>query len=274
MQDYKTINYSNIFLHRQCDKDTERECQCWEHTLVYVCSGELEIVENGRTLHIREGECVFIRRDHRIYLNKRCSRINQTYQSIALKFSREFLLDFYRKLEECELPKDVKRSRISVMRINARPETTSLFESIRPFFDAETNPAKEWLNLKLIEGLYILLNENRNVYASLFDFADPWKIDLLGFMNDNYMYDLTMEEMAHYTGRSLTTFKRDFKKINGLTPGRWIIQRRLEKARELIIVHHRKVKEVIDEVGFKNMSHFSKLYKASYGIAPSLDKQG
>lgn len=53
-------------------------------------------------------------------------------------------------------------------------------------------------------------------------------------MNENYMYELTMEEMAHYTGRSLATFKRDFKKISDLTPEKWLIRKRLEVAYALM----------------------------------------
>jgi len=60
-------------------------------------------------------------------------------------------------------------------------------------------------------------------------------------MEKNYMNDLTMEEMAYYTGRSLATFKRDFKKISSLTPQKWLIRRRLEAARELIHRGGRKV---------------------------------
>ena len=68
------------------------------------------------------------------------------------------------------------------------------------------------LKLKMIEGTYVLLNTDRNLYASLFDFVDPWKIDI------DYMYDLSMEEIASYTGRSLATFKRDFAKVSDLPP--------------------------------------------------------
>ena len=62
----------------------------------------------------------------------------------------------------------------------------------------------------MTEGVYVLLNANKNLYASLFDFADPWKIDILEFLEKNYMNDLSLEEIANYTGRSLATFKRDF----------------------------------------------------------------
>ena len=124
--------------------------------------------------------------------------------------------------------------------------------------------------MKMIEGLYTVLNADKSVYASLFDFTDAWKIDILGFLNDNYMYDLNLEELARYTGRSLTTFKRDFKKISDLTPEKWIVRKRLEVAHYLLTIEGRKIKDVIIDVGFKNLSHFSRIYKDMYGYAPSL----
>ena len=119
------------------------------------------------------------------------------------------------------------------------------------------------------EGTYILLNTDKHLYASLFDFVTPWKIDIIDYLNENYMCDLSMEEIASYTGRSLATFKRDFAKISNLTPQKWIIRRRLEAAHELIRKGRKKVSEVCFDVGFKNLSHFSKIYKETYGVAPT-----
>ena len=47
----------------------------------------------------------------------------------------------------------------------------------------------------------------------LFDFNEPFKIDLEAYMNMNYTFNVPMEKFAKLTGRSLATFKRDFKKI-------------------------------------------------------------
>ena len=88
-----------------------------------------------------------------------------------------------------------------------------------------------------------------------------------------YMNDISMEEIANYTGRSLSTFKRDFKKCSTLSPREWLIRRRLEAARELIRKGGRKVSDICSEVGFKNLSHFSKIYKETYGIPPTEDTQ-
>ena len=113
------------------------------------------------------------------------------------------------------------------------------------------------------------LNTSKNLYASIFDFTDPWKIDILEFLERNYMNDLSIEEIANYTGRSLSTFKRDFKKYSNLSPQKWLIQRRLETAHELIKRGGRRVSDICFEVGFKNLSHFSKIYKGMYGVPPT-----
>ena len=116
-----------------------------------------------------------------------------------------------------------------------------------------------------------MLNTDKNLYASIFDFTDPWKIDILEFMERNYMNDISMEEIANYTGRSLSTFKRDFKKCSALSPREWLIRRRLEAVHGLIRKGGRKVSEICFEVGFKNLSHFSKIYKIAYGVPPTED---
>ena len=95
----------------------------------------------------------------------------------------------------------------------------------------------------------------------------------MDFLESNYMNDISMEEIANYTGRSLSTFKRDFKKCSALSPQEWLIHRRLEAARELIRKGRRKGSEICFEVGFKNLSHFSKVYKETYGIPPTEELQ-
>jgi AraC-like DNA-binding protein len=150
-----------------------------------------------------------------------------------------------------------------------RPDIRSLFESMTPYFDSPIPPTDELLKLKMTEGVLILLNTDKNVYASLFDFVEPWKIDILDYLNENYMYDLSMEEMASYTGRSLASFKRDFKKISPLSPEKWLIEKRLKVAHDKIRNGGMRVSDVCFEVGFKNLSHFSRVFKQRFGFSPA-----
>lgn len=270
MEKLEVLDGSNLFIASYFTDD--RGCaHCnREHTLIYILSGELEITDGARKTILRQGECAFMRRDNRMWLQKRVSG-RHPYHSIVMKFSREYLKEHFSTIDRRHLPADAERKKSSLVKFPAdRPDVRSLFESLVPYFDAKEAPDEYLLKMKMAEGLHAVLRTDKDLYASLFDFVEPWKIDIADFMEKNYMNDLTMEELAYYTGRSLATFKRDFKKISELTPQKWLIHRRLEAARELIRKGGRKVSEICFDVGFKNLSHFSKLYKEMYGMSPTL----
>ena len=269
MERLDVFDCSNVFMASYFTDN--RDCaHCnREHTLIYIYSGELEITERGKKTVLHAGECAFMRRDNRMWLQKRVTD-GKPYRSIVLKFSRNFLREFYQTLDRKGIPAESKRGKWSLRVLpNDRPDIRSLFESVIPYFDAGIKPSDDILKLKMAEGVYTLLNTDDSLYASLFDFVEPWKIDIIDYLNDNYMYDLSMEEIASYTGRSLATFKRDFAKVSDLTPQKWLIRRRLEAAHEQIRKGGCKISDICYDVGFKNLSHFSKIYKKAYGIAPT-----
>ena len=270
MEHLEVFDCSNIFIASFFTDD--RGCaHCnSEHTLIYIASGELEITERNRKTVLHPGDCAFLRRDNSVWLQKRAS-LENPYRSFVLKFSRPFLKEFYQKLNPDDIRQQAKRSRDSICVLPSnRPDIRSLFESVIPYFDAEKKPSDAVLKLKMTEGVYALLNTDVSLYASLFDFVDPWKIDIMDFMERNYKNELSLKEIAYYTGRSLATFKRDFKQYTELTPQKWLIQRRLHAAHELIRKGGRKVTDICYEVGFKNLSHFSKIYKETFGVAPTV----
>lgn len=264
-----TLRYSDIFLAMYFNDGMSCLHRNHSHVLVYMYSGELEINEQEKITRLHKGDCAFIRKDFGVQLTKKSYKEEQ-FKAIFLMFTTKFLRDFYSRLDKNKLPEEARRSKVSLCKLPSnRPDIVSLFESMTPYFDSDIQPTEDLLNLKMTEGVYVLLNTNKSLYASLFDFADPWKIDILEFLEKNYMNDLTMEEIANYTGRSLATFKRDFRKISDLSPQKWIIRRRLEAAHALILSGKRKVTEICFDVGFKNLSHFSKVYKEMYGSSPT-----
>jgi len=99
------------------------------------------------------------------------------------------------------------------------------------------------------------------------------KIDLGDFMEKNFRSDKSMTEFAQASGRSLSTFKRDFKKLSPLSPERWLTARRLRAAFDLL-KRGRRVSDVCFDVGFKNVSHFSAIFKKKFGITPGEARKG
>lgn len=264
----KTISYSGIFL--SCYSDYSEKCihATPEHVLVYLYSGEQVIEDRNEKIVLHAGECAFIRRDHRLKMYKN-SKGEDLYKGISLTFKRNILREFYSKMDKAEIPKNIVLTDENVFKLKQTPAIESLFQSLNPYFDSNVKPTEGVTHLKLLEGIYALLNSNELLYPILFDFAEPWKVDILEFLNENYQDELTMEQIASFTGRSLATFKRDFKKISNLTPQKWLIKKRLEVAYFKLKEEGKKVQDVYVEVGFKNPSHFSTTFKKQYGISPT-----
>lgn len=266
-KEYGIVDYSGIFLSYFDKNDSFYTHSIPNHALVYVYSGELVVEEGDKQIIVGAGECVFVRRDHRTAMHKN-SFEDVNYKGVTLTFRRKMLREYFNSLPSNLIPKDVVVPDDNIIKIRKRPDITSLFESLTPYFEANVEPSEQIIRLKLEEGIHSLLNTNKYFFPILFDFTSPWKIDILDFLNENYMYELSLEEIAMYTGRSLSTFKREFSQISNLTPQKWIINKRLEAAYDKLQQEKTKASDVYLEVGFKNLSHFYTAFKRQYGYSP------
>jgi len=88
-------------------------------------------------------------------------------------------------------------------------------------------------------------------------------------MEKNYMFNMSLERFGYLTGRSLSTFNRDFRKVFQTTPQRWLTQKRLELAYYHLKEKRKRPSDVFLEVGFEDLSHFSYAFKRQYGHTPS-----
>lgn len=262
------FNYNNVFFSFFYDDASACIHRSHEYAVNYVYSGEMFLDNGKEQIHVRKGECVFIPRDHHITMYKR-SCDGERYCGIFLSFTRNFLREMFYKLDRYREAAGMSKLEPKVVKLPDTPEITSLFASMTPYFNTDEKPQDDFMHLKLQEGLLALLHIDKRFATLLFDFNESWKIDILDFMNKNYMYEFTVEDLAHYTGRSLATFKRDFKKVSDLTPEKWLIRKRLEVAYGLMKEGRKKIIDVYAEVGFKNPSHFSTAFKKQYGIPPT-----
>jgi len=76
----------------------------------------------------------------------------------------------------------------------------------------------------------LLLEIPPDLQSFLFDFSDPHKQDLEEFMLKNFHYNAPIEQFAKLSGRSLTSFKREFSDIFKTSPGTWLKDKRLSEA--------------------------------------------
>lgn len=156
-----------------------------------------------------------------------------------------------------------------VLPLDQSPLLESFFASLLPYFELENKLPEKLVLVKIEEAIEILRSIDRNIDSILSDFSESGKINLADFMEKNYMFNIPLEKFSYLTSRSLTTFKRDFKKTFHTTPQRWLTHKRLELAYYQLSEQQRKPVEVYYETGFENLPHFSNAFKKHFGYAPT-----
>lgn len=78
----------------------------------------------------------------------------------------------------------------------------------------------------------------------------------------------SIQQLAAECGLCTTKFKKEFCRIFGDTPHRWILRRRLELSKRILVHTDLPVKSVARQVQFATSSHFIRLFKAEFGITP------
>ncbi|MBX2816997.1 MAG: AraC family transcriptional regulator [Saprospiraceae bacterium] len=87
------------------------------------------------------------------------------------------------------------------------------------------------------------------------------------FIDVHYDQDLNLDLLSHHRLTSKFHLLRLFKRYYGLTPKQYLTDKRIEKAKEQLILGH-TVKEACFTVGFESVSSFSTLFKAKTGKSP------
>ncbi len=88
------------------------------------------------------------------------------------------------------------------------------------------------------------------------------------FIDENLDRDLTLAELAEAADLSLFHFVRSFKQTTGSTPIQFLMQRRIELAKQLLVESELPIIEIGLRAGFKNQSHFTTLFRKLIGTTP------
>lgn len=234
-----------------------------QHMLIWFISGETRIVQAEGTYNFRAGDVFLIPR------NQLATIVNfpkggLPHKTVVMHLSTSRLKEFYSNLGV--KPRTFVQHKIRSF--GNHPLLKSLLASLTPYFDMKDLP-DNIASLKISEAICILREIDKDVDEVLANFEEPGKVELVDYMEKNFMFNMPLEKYAYLVGRSLTTFKRDFKKTFNTTPQRWLTLKRLELAHYYFVEKEKKPIDVCYEVGFENLSHFSYAFKKQFGYSPT-----
>jgi AraC-like DNA-binding protein len=245
------------------DKFFKSDISFDRHMLIWFISGETKIVQAEGTYLFKAGDIFLIPK------NQLATIINYPkdglpHKTVVMHLSTERLRDFYAGLN---IKPNTAVSQ-KIRRFNNHPLLESCLASLIPYFDMKDLP-ENIASLKITEAISVLRAIDKGTDDILANFEEPDKIDLVSYMEKNFMFNMPVERFGYLTGRSITTFKRDFKKFFHTTPQRWLTQKRLELAHYQFTEKKMKPIDVCYETGFENLSHFSFAFKKHFGYSPT-----
>ncbi|GGG99290.1 helix-turn-helix domain-containing protein [Mucilaginibacter phyllosphaerae] len=263
----KLIHHDKPKIAYSCYSARNREGEQFvpEHTFSYQIAGILTMNDGVKEYTFNPGDFRLVRRNNLVKFNKQPPP-NGEFKSVSVYLDQQTLRNF-------SIAYGVKAmghfNGDSIVALATQPLYKSFMESLTPYQQEGIEIDTQLQDLKLREAIWILLQSKPEMKDVLFDFSEPGKIDLEGFMEKNFHFNVQLKRFAYLSGRSLATFKRDFEKIFNITPSRWLQQRRLQEAYYLIKEKGKSASDIYLNLGFEDLSHFSFAFKNKYGVAPS-----
>lgn len=147
----------------------------------------------------------------------------------------------------------------------------SYFNGILDLFNNRNAISESFLILKFKEIILLLLKTEdspriTNMVRSLFSERTFTFQEII----DAYLFEpLTLDNLAQLTNCSLSTFKRQFKKIYNDSPGKYIITKRLEKVAQQLLLSDEPINQIAYSCGFSTVAHLNKCFKEKYHVPPS-----
>jgi AraC-like DNA-binding protein len=181
-------------------------------------------------------------------------------------FSEKILKEF---LEKYKKNRQIEKHQKPYFLIKNDTYITSYLNSLSTIGKGSSVLMESLLAVKFEEIMLYLINK----YGSSFELylqsliikeTSPFKKIVESKIHSN----LKLEEIAFLCNMSLSTFKRYFIREYNVSPGKWLKDKRLQKAKEILEEGHLKPSDIYLDFGYNNLSNFSTAFKNNFGFSP------
>lgn len=244
----------------------QREGYVANHVVSILLSGEQHIrTYEDKLIRVQPNEVLFIPRG--MYYITDLLPKQGTFKSLLFYFNDAIIQKFLSTTSVSEI------SRTSVpdhLKFGVVPSIRVFAESLISIYQIQQLRNRNFLDVKMLELLYLLndLAEDQLFADFLFRLTLPKKRNIKTFMENNFDKPLKIEDYAYLTGRSVSTFRRNFKSYYDRTPQKWLKEKRMDKALQLLNERDVSVTQVAYEVGYENISYFIKEFRGQVGLSP------
>lgn len=126
---------------------------------------------------------------------------------------------------------------------------------------------KKWFVDKMVEISTKIENNKSDKSESLIEKAES-------FLKNNYMKDISLDDISRYCNISTYYFSKLFKQETGENYVEYLNRIRIEHAKQMMNESDKSIKEICFSVGFSDPNYFSRAFKKYEGISPTEYKEG
>lgn len=136
---------------------------------------------------------------------------------------------------------------------------------------SKTKFVRERMTLRLQEIMYMISDWCQTAVRDQEAISDKERHvqHVITFVEQNYMFDLTLDQIARETHVTKHYLSSLFKEITGTSVFKYVYNRRINQAKILLRLNSDlSITEVSQATGFKHLAHFSRMFKEMVGTTP------
>lgn len=245
------------------------------HTIGYVLHGTKYIYYGDMRHEVHRGELFFLAKGH--HYTEDVPDGDHPFEQIACYYSPELLGHILSHLSMNYNLNIINDHTCDRCRESTHVVYTA-WNAVRNFFSTINQYIRDDLfshdstaeNIKMTELIYLIVTKSDCCLKSkVLSNVDMARENFEQLIYGNIFSDISIEELAARSNRSMTSFKKEFRRHFYAPPHKWFIRQRLMHSRLLLISTDKSIAEVGIECSFPNTSHFIKLFKKQYGQTPA-----
>jgi AraC-like DNA-binding protein len=257
-----------LFVEYTCPVE-EHKFGIWSNNnyFAFILSGKKIWRTIYHSYEVQDGDIIFVKKG----ANLTHQFLHDEFCAIFMFIPDHFIKDFLKR-NGCFLDgaqKNLPRQD-AVLRVHPDELLKSYRDSIQSYLLLPQKPTQQLLLHKFEELLLSLFSneKHRELTDYFLSLSQDRQSHMARVMEENFAYNLKLDDYAQLCHMSLSTFKKSFKEYYGTTPATWLQARKLDHARHQVINSELSISQLTLESGFEDTSHFIRLFKQKFELTP------
>lgn len=217
--------------------------------LYFITEGEAAISLKDTQIHLRPGYCYLLPSFQIVTANCKKSMTHYFIHFQEPENSPFPLFDFYKTPREIKVDYDLTLTLFQTAVANRNQQTLEEYFYLHGAFNMLIAP--------------FFANVQQNIGE------DPRLLKTIEYINSHIEENIQISELANIISLTVNHYSHLFKTNFGISPKKYILQKKLEYAQSLLAKSFYNVNEIAHKLGFDNETYFSRLFREKIGIPPS-----